>query len=55
MAPGDTPPVETGTSGLSSPDSKEPSRGANKAIAIGVVALIALVVIFFVVKAILQA
>ena len=42
VAPGDTPPIESGTSGLATPEVKGPSRAANLAIPIGIVALIVL-------------
>ena len=55
VRPGDTPPSEAGTSGLSSHESKEPSKGLNKAIPIAIVSLVFLFVLFFLVRAALSA
>jgi len=48
--PGDTPPSEAGTSGLSAHESKEPSKGLNKAIPIAIVSVAFLFVLFFLVR-----
>ncbi len=40
--PGDTPPAESGTAVLATPDVKGPSRAANAAIPIGIIAVIGL-------------
>jgi hypothetical protein len=51
VQPGDTPPSEAGTSGLSAPEAKEPSRGANFAIAVSIVVLcVAGLLAFFVAR-----
>lgn len=51
--PGDTPPSEAGTSGLSAHESKQPSRAANKAIPIAIVALVFVFVLFLLVRAVI--
>ncbi|GAA2034006.1 DUF6480 family protein [Pseudokineococcus marinus] len=51
VRPGDTPPSEAGTSGLSSHEAKEPSGAVNKAIPIAIVALVFLFVLFLLVRA----
>lgn len=55
VRPGDTPPSEAGTSGLSAHESKEPSGALNKAIPIAIVSVIFLFVLFFLVRAALSA
>ena len=40
VQPGDTPPAESGMSGVSFNEPKLPSKGANVAIAIGIVVLV---------------
>lgn len=42
VMPGDTPPIESGTTGLSTPDVKGPSAAANAAIPIGIIAVVGL-------------
>ena len=46
--PGDTPPAEASTSGVSHREPKLPSSGANKAVYIGILAVAALVVVMFI-------
>ncbi|GEM_PF-1311443 len=51
VAPGDTPPSEAGTSGLSAPEPKEPGRKLNLAIPIVLVVLVvAAALAFFVAR-----
>ncbi|ROP46013.1 DUF6480 family protein [Pseudokineococcus lusitanus] len=55
VRPGDTPPSEAGTSGLSDnkpTDQKQPSGAVNKAVPIAIIGLVLLFVLFFVVRAI---
>ncbi|MEJ5945272.1 DUF6480 family protein [Pseudokineococcus basanitobsidens] len=50
VRPGDTPPSEAGTSGLSHHEAKEPSKGLNRAIPVAIVALAFLFVLFLLVR-----
>ncbi|MEJ5915180.1 DUF6480 family protein [Pseudokineococcus sp. 1T1Z-3] len=51
VRPGDTPPSESGTSGLSHHEGKPPSGALNKAVPIAIIALVLLFVLFFLVRA----
>jgi hypothetical protein len=48
VQPGDTPPIEASTSGVSHQEPKLPSSGANKAVYIGILVVVALVVVMLV-------
>ena len=48
VMPGDTPPVEASTSGVSHREPKLPSSGANKAVYLGILVVVALVVVMLV-------
>jgi hypothetical protein len=48
VAPGDTPPIEASTSGNAHQEPKLPSSGANKAVYIGILAVVLVAVLTFI-------